>query len=48
MNSRHDISHWASIPSIIDSNDPQCPIRKQAIPSLLELRVGEYVKRFTK
>lgn len=28
--------------SIMDPNDPQCPIRKQAIPTSLELHVGEY------
>ena len=27
--------------STIDPNDPQCPIRKQAIPTSLELHVGE-------
>lgn len=28
--------------SIMDPNDPQCPIRKQAIPTSQELHVGEY------
>ncbi|KJR45261.1 Lysine 2,3-aminomutase [Desulfosporosinus sp. I2] len=28
--------------SLINPNDPQCPVRKQAIPTALELHVGEY------
>lgn len=28
--------------SLINPNDPQCPVRKQAIPTVLELHVGEY------
>lgn len=28
--------------SIMDLNDPECPIRKQAIPTSLELHVGDY------
>lgn len=28
--------------SLINPNEPQCPVRKQAIPTVLELHVGEY------
>lgn len=28
--------------SVMDPDDPQCPVRKQAIPTSLELHVGEY------